>query len=115
MSYGYKDHIQTKGPNDQPHLVRQALHISADKESQKILVFRVTTTSYAGNLPGMLYHTLDRLDVPLKDRDVEPDLSVGANSAPADENSVETITKFVYRCCQTMSREMCLQGGGSSW
>ena len=85
------------------------LHILADEESQKILAFRITDTSGgdARNLPGMLDQTLDRLGIPLEDRDAEPAVSVEVDSAPADENTIETITEYVCDCgcCRPVAAE----------
>ena len=85
------------------------LHILADEESQKILAFRITDTSGgdARNLPGMLDQALDRLGIPLEDRDAEPAVSVEVDSAPADENAIETITEYVCGCgcCRPVAAE----------
>ena len=83
------------------------LHILTDEESQKILAFRVTDTGGddTRNLPGMLDQAMNRLGIPLEDRSTEPAMSVEANSTPADDNSIETITEYVYGCCQTISKD----------
>ena len=85
------------------------LHILADEESQKILAFRITDTGGgdARNLPGMLDEALEGLGVPLEDHTMEPAVSVQVDGAPADENTIETITEYVCDCgcCQTVARE----------
>lgn len=77
--------------------------------SQKILAFRITDTSGgdAKNLPGMLDRALDRLGIPLEDRDAEPAVSVEVDDTPADENVIETITEYVCDCgcCQPVAAE----------
>ena len=55
----------------------------------------------------MLNHVLDGRDVPLDDHGMGPDMSIEMDGIPADENTIETITKYVcdYGCCQTVARE----------
>ena len=85
------------------------LHILADGESQKILAFRITDAGGgdAGSLPGMLDQALDRLGIPLEDRGADPAVSVEVDSAPADENTVETVTEYMCDCgcCQPVAAE----------
>ena len=66
------------------------LRILADEESQKILAFRVTDTSGgdAKNLPGMLDQALDRLGIPLEDRDADLAVSMEVDTTPVDVNTV---------------------------
>ena len=75
-------------------------HILADEKFQKIMAFHVTDTGRgdAGTLSGMLDRALDRLGVPLEDRGAEPAISVEADSTPANENSVATITEYMCDC-----------------
>ena len=85
------------------------LHIMVDEESQQILAFRITDVNGgdAKNLPGMLDEALEKLGIPLEDRDAEPAVSVEVDSVPADDNTTVKITEFVCDCgcSQTVVKE----------
>ena len=55
----------------------------------------------------MLDEALEGLGVPLEDHTMEPAVSVQVDGAPADENTIETITEYMCDCgcCQAVARE----------
>ena len=46
----------------------------------------------------MLDEALNKLGVPLEDRGEEPTVSVGVESAPSKENTIEMTTDYVCDC-----------------